>query len=168
MEILDTPNWPDLFYGLGTALLLILCIFVSVLLYGKELEAFLINYLKFPKKLLIVQNSRSSVWWIYGDDFEKEEWVYVKEGDCDEVKKAMKSSALREYAKEIAKTAVKYQDNAPKQCQCDGVVEKPVAVAVAVSVPSQFSVFSDPVPDLDPDPEPDPEPEPVFKPSQAP
>lgn len=53
-----------------------------------------------------------------GGDFDKEEWVYVwvyvKEGTCSRVKKAMKSPALREYAKEIAKTAVKYQDNAPK------------------------------------------------------
>ena len=47
-------------------------------------------------------------------DFDSEEWVYVKEGTCDEVKKAMKSPALREYAREIAKSAVKYQGNAPK------------------------------------------------------
>jgi uncharacterized membrane protein len=47
-------------------------------------------------------------------DFDSEEWVYVKEGSCAEIKKAMKSPALREYAREIAKSAVKYQDNAPK------------------------------------------------------
>jgi len=47
-------------------------------------------------------------------DFDSEEWVYVKEGTCSEIKKAMKSSALKEYAREIARAAVKYQDNAPK------------------------------------------------------
>ena len=48
------------------------------------------------------------------NDFDKEEWVYVKEGTCDEVKQGMRSPAMRAYAKEIAKSAVKYQDNAPK------------------------------------------------------
>ena len=36
--------------------------------------------------------------------------VYVKEGSCGDIKKAMKSPALREYAREIAKSAVKYND----------------------------------------------------------
>ena len=47
-------------------------------------------------------------------DSNSEEWVYVKEGSCADIKKAMKSPALREYAREIAGSAVKYQDNAPK------------------------------------------------------
>ena len=39
------------------------------------------------------------------NDFDSEEWVYVKEGSCSDIQKAMKSPALRGYAREIARAA---------------------------------------------------------------
>ena len=47
-------------------------------------------------------------------DWHSEEWVYVKKGTCSEVQKAMKSPAMKAYAKEIVRAAVKYQGNSSK------------------------------------------------------
>ena len=46
-------------------------------------------------------------------DWDKQEWVYVKEGGCKMVQDAMKNPVIKAYVKEVAKNAFKYWRRAP-------------------------------------------------------
>lgn len=44
-------------------------------------------------------------------DYNGEEWIYVKKGQCSKIKKAMKDPALKEFLNTATKNARKYSDN---------------------------------------------------------
>jgi len=46
-------------------------------------------------------------------DYNPQEWVYVQEGGCAEVQKAMKNPIMKKYVKEVATNAFKYWRRAP-------------------------------------------------------
>lgn len=46
-------------------------------------------------------------------DWDPNEWNYVKEGSCEEVKRIMKNPVMKAYVKEVATNAFRYWRRAP-------------------------------------------------------